>query len=237
MPAVAWKWQVVPFLAGCRSLARAILPAGGLTYQAAGANLNNTLHHALYPKTLIDYMPHKFVFLLAIIFVSADQPRLMKVKVSDDITVSIPKDWRPMDGLDFTERYPSVRAPLAAYTNPDRTVDFSVNISATRWPDGNLEIASKFFKSSLTNMFDRVTMIDEGIREVNGKKLIYFEFESRVNGNKNQLGNADPVLKYSYLQYLVQPQRTLVFSFNCDRRDRQVWEKSARAMMENVKVK
>ena len=182
-------------------------------------------------------MPHKFFLLIALMLLSFDQPKLVKVKVSDDITVSIPKDWRPMDGLDFTERYPSVRAPLAAYTNEDRTIDFSVNISATRWPDENLEIASKFFKSSLTNMFDRVTMIDEGIREVNGQSFIFFEFESRVNGNKNQLGNTDPVLKYSYIQYLIQPQRTLVFAFNCDRRDRQSWDRFARAMMNSIKVK
>ena len=182
-------------------------------------------------------MPHKFLILAAALLLSFDQPKLMKVKVSEDITVSIPKDWKPMDGLDFTERYPSVRAPLAAYTNEDRNVDFSVNISATRWPDANVEIASKFFKSSLTNMFDRVTMIDEGIREVNGRSYIFFEFESRINGNKNQLGNADPVLKYSYIQYLVQPQRTLVFSFNCDRRDRQQWDRSAKAMMNSIKVK
>src|SRR5688500_6532871 len=126
----------------------------------------------------------RFFLLFCLVLSGFDQPKLIKTKVAEGISASIPQGWRPMDGLDFTERYPSVRAPLAAYTNPDRTVDFSVNISATRWPDGNLEIASKFFKSSLTNMFDRVTMIDEGIHEVNGKKLIYFEFESRVNGNK-----------------------------------------------------
>lgn len=182
-------------------------------------------------------MPHKFLLLTALLFTSFDQPRLMKVKVSEDITVSVPKDWKPMDGLDFTERYPSVRAPLAAYTNGERNADFSVNVSATRWPDANLEIASKFFKSSLTNMFDRVTMISEGIREVNGKSYIFFEFESRVNGNKNELGNTDPVLKYSFIQYLVQPQRTLVFSFNCDRRERQDWQSAAKAMMNSVRIR
>jgi hypothetical protein len=182
-------------------------------------------------------MLHKFLVLISFFLVSVDQAKLMKVKISEDITVSIPKDWRPMDELDFTERYPSVRAPLAAYTNVDRSVDFSVNISATRWPDANLELASQFFKSSLTNMFDRVTIIDEGIREVNGKQFIYFEFESRVNGNKNELGNADPVLRYTCVQYLVQPKRTLVFSFNCSRRDRETWEAQAKAMMKNVRVK
>ena len=182
-------------------------------------------------------MPHKFFLLISLLFLSADQSKLIKVKVNDHITISIPRGWRPMDGLDFTERYPSVRAPLAAYTNEDRTVDFSVNISATRWPDANLEMASKFFKASLTNMFDRLTMADEGIREINGQSLIFFEFESRINGNKNELGNADPVLKYTYIQYLVQSQRTLVFSFNCSRRDRDAWQETARAMMANIKVK
>ena len=156
-------------------------------------------------------MPLKIFLLLGFYMVVPIQHKLVKVKVSDDITVSIPKEWRPMDDLDFTERYPSVRAPLAAFTNEDRTVDFSVNISATRWPDTNLEIASQFFKASLTNMFDRVTMVEEGIREVNGQSFIFFRFESRVNGSKSELGNADPVLKYTSVQYLVQPGRTLVF--------------------------
>ena len=182
-------------------------------------------------------MPYKYFPLISLLFLSFDQPKLVKVKVSDDITVSIPRDWRPMDDLDFSERYPSVRAPLAAFTNEDRNVDFSVNISATRWPDTNLEIASRFFKASLTNMFDRVTMVDEGIRQVNGKTFIFFEFESRINGNRNQLGNADPVLSYNHIQYLVQPGRTLVFSFHCARRDRQAWEQAAGSMMNSIKVK
>lgn len=182
-------------------------------------------------------MPQKLFLLLPLLLVSFDQPKLVKVKVSEDITVSVPKEWRPMDELDFTQRYPSVRAPLAAFTNPDRTADFSVNISATRWPDANLDIAGKFFRSSLSHLFDRVTMLEEGIRQVNGKSYIFFRFESRVNGNKNQLGNADPVLGYSYVQYLVQPGRTLVFSFNCSRRDRQLWEKTADAVMNSIKVR
>jgi hypothetical protein len=182
-------------------------------------------------------MPHIFFVLITLIPVTLDQPKLVKVKVTDEITVSLPKDWRPMDGLDFSERYPSVRAPLAAYTNEERTIDFSVNISATRWPDANLEIASKFFKSSLRNMFDRIEIIDEGIREVNGKSFIFFRLESRINGSKNQLGNGDPVIRYTYLQYLVEAHRTLVFSFNCSRHDRQQWEKSAEAMMKSIRIK
>lgn len=182
-------------------------------------------------------MPYKFFLVMPLLLVSFSQPKLVKIKVTDDISVSLPKVWKPMDALDFTERYPSVRAPLAAYTNDERTVDFSVNISATRWPDADLKIASQFFKASIRNMFDRVEMLEEGIREVNGKSFVYFKFESRVNGTRNQVGNTDPVMRFTYLQYLIQPQRTIVFSFNCPRREREQWEKTSDAMMKSIKIK
>lgn len=174
---------------------------------------------------------------MAFALISADKPKLVKMKVSDGLTVSIPQDWRPMDGLDFTERYPSVRAPLAAYTNEERLVDFSVNVSASQWPDTDLDLAQKFFKASIMNSFDRVIMINEGVQEISKKKFIFFEFESRVNGIKQREGFADPVLKYTYIQYLIEPGKALVFSFNCPNRDKAEWQETARLMMKSVKIK
>lgn len=182
-------------------------------------------------------MSARILLLISIVFLAFDRPKLVKTKISDNLTVSIPKGWRPMDAMDFTERYPSVRAPIAAFTNEERVADFSINISATQWPDTDLGIAQKFFKASIMNMFDRVEMISEGIHEVNKKKYIYFEFESRVNGNRTQVGQQDPVLKYSYVQYLIEPNRTLVFSFNCLRRDREQWQPTAHAVMKSIKIK
>src|SRR5689334_7835248 len=105
----------------------------------------------------------KWVLMASVMLLAAGEVKLVKTKVNDKITVSIPRDWHPMDGLDFTQRYPSVRAPLAAYTDVERLTDFSVNISATQWPDQDLAMAKPFFKASLLNMFDRVDMISDGI--------------------------------------------------------------------------
>lgn len=179
----------------------------------------------------------KGLMLLTLTCLAADKPKLMKMKVNDQITVSIPRDWHAMDAMDFTQRYPSVRAPLAAYTDADRQVDFSINISATQWPDTNHEIAKQFFKASLKNMFDQVTMLQEGVREVNKKKFIYFEFESRMNGNQRQEGQRDPVGKYTYIQYYLERGRTLVFSFNCPRRMKDDWRETADDMMQRIKIK
>ncbi|MDV3308566.1 MAG: hypothetical protein LOY03_07090 [Cyclobacteriaceae bacterium] len=168
---------------------------------------------------------------------SFDEPKLKRTRVSDDISILVPVGWRPMDELDFSQRYPSVRAPIAAFTDQDRLVDVSVNVSATQWPDANVALASQFFKASILNTFDRVSMISEGIREIRGKSFIYFEFESTVRGNPRELGQEAPIMGYSYIQYLVQPGRTLVFSFHCPRRMKDAWQETALKIMENIRVK
>jgi hypothetical protein len=178
------------------------------------------------------------VFLLSalVLFSSLDKPKLSRVKVADGISVLLPKGWHPMDDLDFNERYPSVRAAIAAYTDEERQVDFSVNVSATQWPDADAKIAQRFFKASLYNMFDRVDMINEGFQEINGKKFVYFEFESVVRGKKGDLELKESILKYTYIEYLLQPKRALVFSFSCPRRMRQDWQETAGIIMKSIKV-
>ena len=176
-------------------------------------------------------------FVVFLCFAWVDKPKMVKVKVNNDISVLVPKEWSAMDPLDVAQRYPSVRKPLVAYTNEDRTADFSVNISATQWPDADLSLSQRFFKSSLLNMFDKVDIIGEGVREVNKRKFIYFEFESRLNGNRQNTGLKDPVVQYSYIQYLVDSDRTIVFSFHCPRRMREQWQETAHAIMDGITVK
>ena len=177
-----------------------------------------------------------WLFSIALLCIAADRVKLIKVKVNDELSIFVPKDWNPMDERDIAQRYPSVRAPLAAYTNIERVADFSVNISATQWPDDDAALAQKFFKAGVMNMFDKVEMIDEGIREASGKKFIYFEFESRINGTRQE-ENRDPVLRYTYIQYLIQPGKALVFSFSCPKRQKDEWQETAREMMRGIKVK
>jgi hypothetical protein len=175
---------------------------------------------------------------IVVLFLCAFSPsKLVKTKIADGITISIPFELKPMTEDDIILRYPSVRAPLAAFTDLNRTLDFSVNISATQWPDGDLEMASKFFKASISNLYDRVDIIEEGIHTIHKKKFIFFEFESRVNGNKMTLGEQQPVFRYTYIQYLIEPNRTLVVSFNCPKAIREDWQEPVRDMMRSVKVK
>jgi hypothetical protein len=182
-------------------------------------------------------MAVRLILVFSLVLLGFDQPKLVKMKLDDGTRISIPEGWRPMDDMDFRDRYPSVRAPIGAFTNEERLVDFSVNISATRWPDTDQTLAQQFFKSSIMNMFDKVTMIDEGTRELHGKKFIFFEFESRINGNRQKEGEQNAIAKYSYIQYYVGKDRTLVFSFNCPQRAKVDWQGIAKQMMLAIRVK
>jgi hypothetical protein len=163
--------------------------------------------------------------------------KLVKTKISEGIIVTIPSDLKPMPPEDVAQRYPSVRAPLGAFTNEDRVVDFTVNISATQWPDENLEMAEKFFKAGIYNLYDRIELIGEGIYEVRKKRFIYFEFESRVNGTKTNMGEQQPIKRYTFIQYLLEPGRAIVFTFSCPQDQRQDWEVKAKAIMKSIKMK
>jgi hypothetical protein len=178
-----------------------------------------------------------FSAIILTVFLGFVKPKLVKTKVNDRITVLIPKGWLAMEGMDFIQRYPSVRAPVAAYTNEERNIDFSVNISATRWAEADLELAKSFFKASLFNTFDKVEIIKEGIQTLGKKKLIFFEFDSRMEGNRRKEGQQEAIMRYTYIQYYVEKDRTLVFSFNCPARYKEEWQETARDMMKAIKIK
>ena len=180
---------------------------------------------------------NKFLIVTSFLILGFIQPKLIKTKISEGVIISLPKDLTPMSEDDITQRYPSVRAPLAAFTNGNRTADFSVNTSATQWPDGNLELAQKFFKAGINNLYDRVDFINQGVHIVNKQKLIFFEFESRINGNRMKEGEQSAVYRYTYIQYFVEKDRAIVFSFNCPKDQKTEWQTTVRAIMKSVKIK
>jgi len=163
--------------------------------------------------------------------------KLVKTKVADGITASLPAELYPMTPEDMAQRFPSVRAPLGAYSDQDRVVNFSVNISATSWPDGDVELAQKFFKAGLNNLYDRLEIISEGTHLLHKKKFIFFEFDSRTNGDRRREGFQDPILRYTYIMYYVQPGRTLVFTFSCPKDLKADWQETAHGIMKSVHVR
>lgn len=178
-----------------------------------------------------------FCFLLLVTGDAFAQSHFSRRKINADVSVKLPQELQTMLPEDIAQRYPSVRTPLGAFTTAERLVDFSVNISATQWPDKNADIAKGFFRASILNMFDRVQILKEGIHELHHKRFIYFEFTSRMNAGRGDTGSGDPLSRYTYIMYLLGQGRTLVFTLTCATDLQEQWQPVAETIMKSVHVR
>lgn len=172
------------------------------------------------------------VIVLGLLSFSSD--KLIKVKLNDEVTVYIPENFSPMTQEDMGLRYESYRLPLALYSDPSRLVDFGVNRSYSRWQAKDLEMMGEFYEASIMELYDKVTFIDKGLKEVNNHKFVFFEFESTVYPENDFQDNAK---KYTYLMYGLSEETTYLFNFTCDRHLQEEWQQTARAMMSQIKLK
>ena len=180
----------------------------------------------------------KLTFILSfLLWVQPTQHKMVKTKIGDYITVNLPDSFYSMSPQDIAQRYPSVRNAVGAYSNDDRLVDFSINVSATRWKSSDIEIAKEFFKSSIVNLYDRVDFINEEIKVINGMRYIVFEFDSRITGDKYSLDKQDAVRTYTYMQYLLINGKTFVFSFNAPTQLKDKWSETAAEIMNSLIIK
>lgn len=178
------------------------------------------------------------IFAFIVVFLTGsgfNDVKLVKKKVADGITVMLPSNFYPMSPDDMRQRYPSVRRPIAAYTNSQRLVDFSINLSATQWRSSDIEMAQSFIKASIYNMFDKVDVLQENIREINGHQYIIYEIETHIDGNKS-FTNSEPVRKYSYLQYLIINGKMIVFSFHSPVQLKDQWKDVVPDIMNSIKL-
>ena len=172
------------------------------------------------------------IITLGLLSFSSD--KLVKVKLNDEVTVYIPENFSPMTKEDMELRYESYRLPLALYSDPSRLVDYGVNRSYSRWQDKDLEMMGEFYEASMMELYDKVTFIDKGVKEVNEHRFVFFEFESTVYGENDF---QDSAKKYTYLMYGLSEGTTYLFNFTCDSYLQEEWQQTARAIMGQIKLK
>ncbi|MFP4342197.1 MAG: hypothetical protein ACLFQO_17250 [Cyclobacteriaceae bacterium] len=162
---------------------------------------------------------------------------LVKKQLTENIQVSLPATFLPMDENMLSERYLSARKPIAAFTNENQLVDFTVNTSNTRWGVDDLPILKDFYKASLMELYDEVEFSRAEIEEINKQPYVVFEFTSVVRPEENAMSMQQPVLKYTRVQYTVYDNETLVFNFSCPQMRQQEWAPTAREIMQSIKLK
>lgn len=178
-----------------------------------------------------------FLCFLTATVLKGQEIALKKTSVSDDIRVSLPELFAPMTEQDIQAKYVSYRPPIALYTNPNRTVDFGVNLSVTHWAPGDLALLQEFYESSIRTLYDTVNFIKKDIATVDDISFAVFEFTSTVFGKENAINTTPPISKYTLIYYAIVNNKTILFNFTCPAKDQEDWQEIAHAIMHSIKIK
>jgi hypothetical protein len=178
-----------------------------------------------------------FIFCLNQSIMAQFQPPAInykKIKITDQILVSLPDNFGPLTEAEVRQRYVSSRRPIASMSDPDKMADFVISYSASRWGD-DLALMQRFYKSSIVSMHTETEFLNESIEEINERKFLVFEFTSMVM-DENQYSTLPPVRKYNYLMYTLMDGYILVFNFNTPLNRMEKWKPIADVIMKSVMV-
>ncbi|PIB34553.1 hypothetical protein BFP72_03575 [Reichenbachiella sp. 5M10] len=180
---------------------------------------------------------HLFVLSFFLIFHPTPGQDLVKTQVTENITMPIPGEFRLMTDDEIASKYFTTTKPLVLYTNPDLTIDLGVNKSVTQWAAKDLEIMVSFQKSNIYNLYDDIQMLSEGTQEINGRQFAHLEFISTVKPDADSFRQEGNIQKYTYMQYVIIGQSTLVFNFTAPIELKETWQSTAHEIMQGVHIK
>ena len=184
-------------------------------------------------------MKYIFYFSTFLVFLTAftgAAPKLKSTKISDTVTVSIPSDFTIMPDDAIAAKYPAPRKPLGAFTSPNGQVDFIVSERLSTFKKEDLGMLKAFYRSAITNKYSKVDFIKEEVRQVNKQDFISFEFTSSVVDEERRTNKLAPIRKYTIIQYTIVKDKLLIFTFNAPIDLQQLWQPTARKMMQTIKL-
>ena len=192
----------------------------------------------LYPSILF-FMKYSFyylVFLGTLIAFTAAAPKLKVTKISETVSVSIPSDFIIMPDDAIAAKYPAPRKPLGAFTSPNGQVDFIVSERLSTFKKEDLPMLKQFYRSAITNKYSKVDFIKEEVRQVDKQDFISFEFTSTVVDEERRTNKLAPIRRYTLIQYTIVKDKLLIFTFNAPIDLQQLWQPTARKMMQLIKL-
>lgn len=177
------------------------------------------------------------VFIISLTFVSFTPPKLVKRKLSDEITVKMPEEFRPMTDDEIAARYFTYKKPTAMFTDENVRVSFGLNLNDTEWKYKDLEMMKSFYKSSLMRIFSSVTMLQEKMITINKYQFAVFEFISEIKSEAGDVRDLKPLRTYTYILYTIYDNKAVVINFSCPEGLQEKWQPTVREMMQTVVVK
>ncbi len=85
-------------------------------------------------------------------------------------------------------------------------------------------------------MYSEVKFIREEVTALNGREFLIFEFTSSVKDDDKKKNKLAPIQKYTIVQYTIENDKLLIFTFNCPVTLKPEWQTTANKIMRSIKI-
>lgn len=166
--------------------------------------------NTLYMKTKVSLL---FAFFLIFISQHIVAQGIKVIKPTEYIKIEVPEDYYVLSEDEKLLTFPSIRMPISAVTNLNKSAMLGINKSNNLWSENDLDILKLFYKSNIQALHDEVSFLKEEIKEINGRKFIIFEFTSVTKNDGNVFKESKAIKKYNYIQYAIVKNDIIIFNF------------------------
>lgn len=164
-------------------------------------------------------------FIVGIFFI---QGELEKRSLLDDkIEILVPKGWKPMSEEHIKIKYPGARPPKYVLSDVTGGISLAFNHTDSKATQDQIETYKGVLKSSLTNAFPEAEWIDDGVKEINGKKV----------GFCKVITNAQTGKIYNQMFFTDVDGKLLICSFNVVENKMKDWKAPADEIMNSLSIK
>ncbi len=164
------------------------------------------------------------LFVVAFFYAIELEPKTL---LDGQITILLPKDWRPMSESLIKIKYPGARPPQYVYSDISGGISLAITATDSRATPQQLEQYKSVLKAQLEQAYPDATWEGDGMKMVNGKKLGYFKL----------MTDAADTRIYNQMFFTDMKGKLLLMSFNCVENKLKPWRPVADSIMNSLVVR
>ncbi|AIQ13793.1 hypothetical protein [Paenibacillus durus] len=146
--------------------------------------------------------------------------------VPDQVFMFVPDSFEPMPEEYARIKYPAERRPQIIYTDETLEINLTVNPTNNRMVNNEMEQFVQDLSFLIKRMQPNAKWLGEGVREVGGRKMGFYEFTVPV---------LDGVM-YNGIFFIELEGKGLFFGLNCMERYQEQWRPIALGIMDSLQI-
>lgn len=142
------------------------------------------------------------------------------------VELLVPSELSSMRNEMWTLKYHDMPRPVLALTDDNGEVNLIGDMTGQAATEEQLDAFKDFQIDHFKKSRPDIKMLDNGIKMINNRKIGFFKFLSRAGGQK----------VFNYYFFTIVDGKVLLFTFNCIKELRRIWEKTADDMVASLRV-